>query len=345
MADGERISARDRVRRGMSLILKSLLVGLVVSLGALAGLLVTRPTGPERNGSVPKPGRGYWTQPLPAGVPIDSRSEEMIAFLDEDSSTDYVNLSGTRPHGRWGNPIYVAGDGDPSYRIINSCQYPQPPEFRSLRVPRGAKADPTSDGAMTVYDVERGIVSATFRTGYEAADDEWSSCGGAVYYLASNGLEGSLAQSDEPRNKGHRGVPPYTYAVRWDEIEAGAIDHVLKISVNTAGVDHVFPMTGSDGDSHDVAAPPEGARLRLKLSIDLSRLTMTRAERVIATALQKYGAVIGDQSGGPVSLKVENTLAEGRGHLWEGVLERDSLATFTLDDFEVIELGYAGQVD
>jgi hypothetical protein len=130
--------------------------------------------------------------------------------------------------------------------------------------------------------------------------------------------------------------------VRWDEIEKGAIEHVLKISVNTAGVDHVFPMTGSDGDSHDQAAPPEGARLRLKLSIDLSSVSLTGPERVIATALQKYGAVIGDQSGGPVGLKVENTVAEGQGHLWEGVLEPDSLADFTLADYEVIELGYAG---
>jgi hypothetical protein len=36
--------------------------------------------------------------------------------------------------------------------------YRQPPEFASVRIPRGATPDPTSDSAMTVYDLSKGIV-------------------------------------------------------------------------------------------------------------------------------------------------------------------------------------------
>ena len=41
-----------------------------------------------------------------------------------------------------------------------------------------------------------------------------------------------------------------------------------------------------------------GARLRLDPRLDLSTLGLNRAERVIAKALQEYGMVLGDTSGG-----------------------------------------------
>jgi hypothetical protein len=63
---------------------------------------------------------------------------------------------------------------------------------------------------------------------------------------------------------------------------------------------------------------------------------------VIAQALQRYGAVVGDQSGSSVVIKVENTVAEGRGYLWSGVLTANSLATIPLDAYEVVKLGYRG---
>jgi hypothetical protein len=216
----------------------------------------------------------------------------------------------------------------------------QPPEFSDVRIPAGAGPDPTSDAAMTVYDRGRGIAYAFWRTSYDAATHRWSACGGTVFYLDSNGLDGKLAASNDPRNGGHRGAPPTTYAVRWDEIKAGSIDHVLKISVNTTKCAHVFPMVADECGTTALYAPPEGTRIRIKPSVDLSRLGLSPAALVVARALQKYGAVIGDQSGGPVNLKVENTVAEGRGWLWQNVLDADSLKAIPLSSFEVIRLGY-----
>ena len=282
----------------------------------------------------------YWNTALPDDAPVDRNSTEMIDFLQGDSSTDYIELAGTHEDGRWGNPIYFANKSHPRCRVVNHCDYLRPDEFNSVRIPAGAGHDPTSDAAMTVYDLDKGIVYGFYQARYNDNQDEWSACGGTVYYLDSNGLDGSLEQSNENRNFGHRGVPPPTYAVRYDEIKAGVINHVLKIAVNTAHQDHVWPMTGSDGDSTAAFAPPEGARLRLKPGIDLDKLDLTRAELTIATALQRYGAVIGDQSGATAVLKVENTVAEGRGQLWKGVLRPNSLDMFSFEDFEFVRLGY-----
>ena len=101
-------------------------------------------------------------------------------------------------------------------------------------------------------------------------------------------------------------------------------------------------MVGSDGVSTNPSAPPEGARLRIKPKIDLKKLDLSPAALVIARTLQRYGAVIGDQSGGNVNLKVENTVAEGLGQRWQGVLSANSLSAIPLGAYEVVELGYRG---
>ena len=58
--------------------------------------------------------------------------------------------------------------------------------------------------------------------------------------------------------------------------------------------------------------------------------------------LQTYGVVIGDQSGGPMNLKVETTsVRTGGPQVWTGVLKVDALSGLVIDrDFEVIQLGY-----
>jgi hypothetical protein len=41
-----------------------------------------------------------------------------------------------------------------------------------------------------------------------------------------------------------------------------------------------------------------------------------------------------------VEIKVENTVAEGRGWLWKGVLSSAALSKIPLSSFEVVKLGY-----
>jgi hypothetical protein len=282
----------------------------------------------------------YWNTPLPANAPVDPNSNAIIAWLRSDNDPDYISLGGTSSSGKWGMPIYWARQGDPTWDVANSCSQKQPSEFNSVRIPTGAEPDPTSDAAMTVFDQGRGIVYGFHNARFNQQTKRWSACGGTVYYLSSLGLDGRLPQSDKQRNFGHRGFPPPTWAVRLDEINAGAIRHVLKISVHHTGCDHVFPAVNDECGTRAANAPPEGTRIRIKPSVDLSKLHLSRAAMVIATALQRYGAVIGDQSGKNATLKVENTTAEGRGQRWSGLLADDALANIPLSMFQVIKLGY-----
>ncbi|MGE5226970.1 MAG: hypothetical protein ACM3OO_08850 [Planctomycetaceae bacterium] len=282
----------------------------------------------------------FWNTPLPPSAPVDPNSRAIIDWIRADSTTNYLRLAGASSTGKWGNPVYWAAPSDTAYAVANSCALAQPPAFASVRIPAGARPDPSSDAAMTVYDESAGIVYGFWHAAYDAARDAWSACGGTVYYLASNGLHHALAASDDPRNTGHRGVPPSAYAVLYGEIQAGSIDHVLKIAVDTTGCAHVFPMVGDECGTTAADAPPEGTRIRIDPSVDLGKLGLSPAALVIAEALQRYGAVIGDQSGGPTCLKLENTIAEGDGFLWNHVLTARSLRAIPLRMFEVVQLGY-----
>jgi hypothetical protein len=282
----------------------------------------------------------FWNRALPADAPRHPYSDQIIAFLRADNDTDYISLAGTTETGQWGMPIYWSDDTSPTYDIGKSCTRDQPPEFNQVRIPRGAKADPTDDAAMTIVDRGRGMVYGLHHARYDATNDRWTSCGGTVYYLRSNGLHGDLYASDDARNRGHRGVPPTVSFVRFDEVRFGAIDHVLKIAVHRTKCRHVFPMIDDECGTWQSYAPPEGTRIRIKPWVDLSKLHLSPAALVIARALKRYGAIIGDQTGGPISLKVENTIAEGEGFRWDGKLAADSLANVPLRLFEVVEPGY-----
>jgi hypothetical protein len=304
-------------------------------IGLIVALLACLQAEPAMGGS-----GSFWANDIGDQAPTDPNSTDIMAFIEADSSTNYVVLSGTTQNGRWGSPVYLAADGDPTYSVINTCQSHQPPEFASMRVPIGAQPDPTTDASMVVIDMGKGLEYGLWHTVYDPVADKWSACGGSVYYLASNELAGSLKESDERRNYGHRGIPPDILAVTWQEIQSGSIDHMLRIAVNTTKCKHVFPMSGDECGSTSQWAPPEGAVIRIKQSVDLGSLGLSGPGLVIARALQHYGAVIGDQTGGPVEIKVENTVAEGRGWLWKGVLSSAALSKIPLSSFEVVKLGY-----
>jgi hypothetical protein len=306
----------------------------------LAGLIVV--TAAECAASTLPAGldRDYWTKRIGAIAPTDPSSADIMAFLRANNTTGYISLSGTSSSGQWGTPIYRARSGDPTYNVINTCQSQRPPEFKTVRIPLGAKPDPTSDASMVVRDAGKGLEYGFWHARYHSDTKTWTACGGTVYYMASNVLAGTLKQSNEPRNYGHRGVPPETFAVGFDEIKAGAIPHLLRIAVNTTKCRHVFPMSGDECGSWAQWAPPEGTIIRIRRSIDLLKLGLSPAALVVALALQTYGAVIGDQTTGPVVLKVENTLAEGRGWLWRNLLTSTSLSKLPLGSYEVVQLGY-----
>lgn len=267
-----------------------------------------------------------WNTPLPADVPLFDGtingkhydSPAMIGELKKFGSPAYPKLSLTAD---WAMPFYESSDGDTLYTITVGKR------TATVHIPNGATPQTGSDGALTIHDSANGITVGLWQAKY--ASGKWTANGLDIYYDASNGLEADAAGSDEPRNDGHRGYPSAINCIRRRDIDAGVIEHVLKVSIDdTNGTMHYWPGVGHEKRTGVI---PEGSRFRIKPSVDLAKKGLNAAGLVVATALQTYGLVVGDTSGSPCSLKGE------RDGNWSQVgLKSTALSKFGWDDFEFI---------
>jgi hypothetical protein len=125
---------------------------------------------------------------------------------------------------------------------------------------------------------------------YNASPDGsggWRASSGAVFDLRSNRL-----RPDGWTSADAAGLPILPGLVRWDEIQAGHIDHALRFTVSRTQRGFIHPATHQAGASDDANLPPMGARFRLKASYDISRFT--GASRVVLEALRRYGMLLAD---------------------------------------------------
>jgi hypothetical protein len=319
-----------------------LAVAVLVALGFGPGSTDRRPyrahTGPYR---AFQPG-SWWNTPLPDNAPLDPHGARILHYMRSapQNGGGCLRLAGAG-NGQWGTPVYWARSSDPTYDVRGVVN--GPPELHHLRIPTQAEPADNNDGSMTIYDLQKGYVVALTNAQYHSWNNTWTASGGSVTYLRSNGLAAATGRSNDPRNRGtHRGNNGATMAVQYNDVSAGAVRHVLKVALGPeASSRHVFPMVGSDGEYHgnNPAVPPEGLRLRIKPSVDLNRLGLPKQALIIARALQRYGFYIGD-SGGSTALKLEDTVAEGRGQLW--TMPADALCglRFLPRYWDVIAPGY-----
>lgn len=87
--------------------------------------------------------------------------------------------------------------------------------------------------------------------------------------------------------------------IRTYEVQRGKIDHALVFTTSNTCKSFVYPAQASDGTGTDTkTCIPVGTRIQLDPNIRLSS-SMSRLERMIATALQRYGAYVFDTGGTP----------------------------------------------
>lgn len=301
-------------------------VATIVTMGSVASAATPTPDTFKAS--------SFWNTPIGSNAVIDPNSAGIINFLMADNDLNgCLTLAGT-PGNSWGMPSFVADVSDPVFNVV-SRNNSVPPEFGSLRIPNGAIAADTSDGEMVVYDTAKGVVAQLSKATYDPSTKKWTVSGGSVAYLASNGIDGRLAASDDSRNRGtFRGYPGSASMVHYDDVADGRLDNVVKIGVNTANSGYVFPMLNSDGDTTNPNAPREGTRIRIKPGVNLASLGLSGQALVIAKGLQDYGMIVGDSTGGAMVLKLEDTEASGRGLLWN--LDRKSLCNIKGEHWEVL---------
>ena len=181
-----------------------------------------------------------------------------------------------------------------------------------------------------------------------APDGTWSAGAGAKWDTTSTGY-----------STGHNTLSARAYggaaiagAILYDELAAGHIDHALGMAYPKSrgqayaqglGVDGITPNIASHSDND--AAPgrngdenmPEGARFRLKASVDVAARCGANATcKIIGKTLQTYGAYVVDNAA--VATFYAEVLTNHPGKSWSGLLSATDARAFLADDFEVLAL-------
>ena len=205
-------------------------------------------------------------------------------------------------------------------------------QLKGVPMPTGVLPDPAGDGHLTVVQPSTGCVYDLFRA--RVVDGAWVADWAHAIPAGSSGIY--------PDAMGTRAAGfSAALGMIWpQEIERGRIDHALVFAYPYTTSAHVAPAVRSDGRTTTAGALPIGARLRLDPALDLSALGLSRTEQVIAKALQEYGMVLGDTSGG---FTLYAAHPRGLGHdpyqqLFGTTSDWASLAKIPKDRFQVLTL-------
>jgi hypothetical protein len=114
----------------------------------------------------------------------------------------------------------------------------------------------------------------------------WSCGSGAKFDLGTDALRADGWTSGDAA-----GLPILPGLVKVSEVQAGAIPHAIRFTMNNTQQGYIHPATHAAG-STNANWPPMGLRLRLKASFDLS--PFSGPALVILTAMKQYGLILAD---------------------------------------------------
>lgn len=234
----------------------------------------------------------------------------------------------------WTPAIVGEGEGRP-VRVVcrqRNCG-PVAKAVHSLRIADDVAPLPEFDGWFSVIDESAGV-------GY----DMWRArrVGAVISYqfikrwlLDGPGFS-PPATRDPVGAVGARGsgLPLFAGVIQPSELRQGRIEHALAISVpGPAQRIFVAPASVTNG-VNALQSLPEGARLRLKSSFRLGKLTPganRRSAEAIVSALRTYGAIVVDRS-------ITPTLYAARGD-YGTLLLGNELQGIELGDLDVVQTG------
>jgi hypothetical protein len=251
---------------------------------ALLGLLQTTGTVPAGAAPVPSsscnvfPSDNIWNTDISA-LPVNARSAQWLASMAASS---------TNLHPDFGGPPY----GFP-FNVVDNTHALHTVNFDYADE---SDAGPYPVGADTL--IENGsdrhalIINKDTCTLYELFDlsgsgTSWTAGSGAIFPLGSDSLRPLTWTSADAA-----GLPIFPGLVRWDEVQAGAINHAIRFTAQQSDQSFLWPARHQAGSAANPALPPMGARFRLKAGYDISHFSAQA--QVILRAMQHYGLILAD---------------------------------------------------
>jgi len=333
----------------------SFLIRNIAFCGALLVLAACSPSPSEQanEDAPPKAWRPFaadspWNTPIPESPEIDAQSKGLISDFAGGGSL-YINIA------EWSVPVYyIDMDETPKHEVFDLYpgQYGRGFELpREIPIPDGAQSARPEGGLGYIAIVDRARnLEWDMRQAHQRDDGRWFTGFGAITNLRGMGVSPPWNEVEQPNLAASAlasGFPLTAGLIRVEEINSGRIPHALMFAypgAATGGFTSPASTALPVAESGDVAAQtgmPLGARIQLDPAFDVEGSALSREGKIIARALQDYGAYLGESAGGNV-LFAESAPTQLKA--WDGTLASGELqAVFTPEmmakHFRLIAMG------
>jgi hypothetical protein len=206
----------------------------------------------------------------------------------------------------------------------NPGPYPFPPN-----APIEGGSESTGDRHVLVLQQGTCQLYETWRSFPQDDGASWNAGSGALFNLNSNALRPKGWTSADAA-----GLPILPALVKCAEVQAGSIDHALRVTFNETQDGFITPARHYASSSSNPDYPPMGLRLRLKASYDIS--SFNSVSQIILTAMKKYGMFVAD-NGSNWYFQGEGT-GNNPSSCWNNN-QLDELKTVPGTAFEVVQTG------
>jgi hypothetical protein len=237
----------------------------------------------------------------------------------------YVTVPGTQPllpmtFTPYGAESDAAAPGrPPGYPIPDEAQ--TLPDYIEGGIAGGGSS---GDRHLIVIDRDRWLLFETWATTWAGSPAHWQAGSGATWDLSANGRRPEGWTSADAA-----GLAVFPGLIRYDEaFGAGPIRHAFRVTTRATN-GYVWPASHAAGST--VGAPPMGARLRMKASVDLSGYPPEL--RRIFQAMKTYGLMVADNGS---DMYISGTM-DAR---WDNDVLNPAFHGLHADDFEVVQLGW-----
>jgi hypothetical protein len=286
---------------------------------------------------------------LPASAPLASNSVQLVSAFQAQVSKYYghavINTT------EWSAPVYVVGANTPTIALVGESSICPRPEgvfsgfqaqIEAVPVPADALPAAGTDKELIIWQPSTGHLWEFWRALKEAG--HWTACWGGEIADAytSDGV------FPAPFGASAAGLSLLGGQIHLEDLERGTINHALELLLpDTLSSEFVWPADRTDGGSKDADSIPEGTRFRLNPSVDLATLHLSKLALEIATAIQRYGMIVGDTSGSVALTAQDPTplIAEGKPNPYTTLLGGDPydvLDAVPWSQLQVISPSYHG---
>jgi len=261
-----------------------------------------------------------WNVPVDS-LPLDSHSAAYIG-------ADYLGVTGSNLHMAVAEdfPINIVDQNTPRRYLTSfasdlkavSDNIPYP-------IPDNALVGVGSDHQMIMVDKDANVLYELYNANPNGDGTWWAECG-VVFNLSSYTL-----RPDRWPSTSASGLPAAPGLIRYDEVASGSINHALRINLPTTGYAHIWPARAG-GVQKSPSYPPLGQRFRLKESFDISGFNTH--QKVILTAMKKYGVILADNEG-PAPYFSLGAVNDAR---WGSDIGYLAFQSVHLSDFEAVDV-------